>query len=154
MKYLWYVIIVLIAGFLFYFGVLNEKIPKPSDERPAEEPLAAPGVIWETKVDAEPPVTIAITPVEFGKDANVWKFNVAFTTHSGSLDDDPVKVSFITDDKGNIYSPIGWNGPGPGGHHREGVLIFNSIAPASKYIELKFKNVGGVPERVFVWVFN
>ena len=55
------------------------------------------------------------------------------------------------DDKGNIYQPKMWEGPGPGGHHREGVLVFSPIEPAPKYVELRIKNIGGIAERLFRW---
>ena len=106
---------------------------------------------WETKTDEQPPVTVKATPTEFGKDARVWKFDIAFDTHSGSLDDDLAAATILTDDKGNAYQPISWEGPGPGGHHREGTLIFNAINPSPPYVELKIRNVGGVPERSFKW---
>lgn len=106
---------------------------------------------WETKIDEEPPVTIEITPVEFGPTASQWKFNIIFSTHSENLDFDPMKIASMADDKGNVSRPIAWEGPGPGGHHREGILVFNPVNPASKYIELKINNVGGIAERSFRW---
>ncbi len=139
MKYSPYIFVVLAAGLLIYFGFSSEKFSNTSQDK------------WETKVDGQPPVTIQVTPVEFGKSSKQWKFDVVFTTHSGSLDDDPVKIALLMDNNGNIYQPIAWEGPGPGGHHREGVLIFNPIKPLPKYVELKIKNVGDVPERSFRW---
>lgn len=106
---------------------------------------------WETKTDDRSPVTIKVTPVEFGKDAKTWKFQIVLDTHSGSLDQDPTKVISLSDDKGNIYQPIAWEGPGPGGHHREGVLQFTSLSPAPPAITLKIRDVGGVTERNFIW---
>lgn len=140
MKYSPYIFIVLAVGLLVYFGIFR-----------AKESSNIPQDKWETKIDGLPPVTIQATPVEFGKSASRWKFDVIFTTHSGSLDYDPAKIAFLTDDKGNKYQPTAWEGPGPGGHHREGTLVFNPIWPTPKYIELKIKNVGGVPERSFKW---
>lgn len=144
MKYLVYAIIVLVAGSMLYVGFFNgKKSQQNNDER-----------VWETKTDDQPPVTIAITPIEFGKDTQIWKFNVDFTTHSGSLDDDPVKVASLMDDKGNTYEPTAWEGPGPGGHHRAGVLLFNAVSPAPEYITLRIRNVGGIAEREFRWTIN
>lgn len=106
---------------------------------------------WETKTDDQPPVTIKVTPVEFGKGAKTWKFQAVFDTHSGSLDDDLLAAVSLVDNKGSAYQPISWEGPGPGGHHREGVLAFEAVNPAPSYAELKIKNVGGVSERLFKW---
>lgn len=106
---------------------------------------------WETKTDEQPPVLIKATPIELGKDAKQWKFTVAFTAHSGDLDQDPIKVVSLLDDKSNIYEAISWEGPGPGGHHREGTLIFKNINPLPKFVELKIKDVGGILERFLRW---
>jgi hypothetical protein len=83
-----------------------------------------------------------------------WKFQVVFDTHSGSLDDDLLTVASIVDDRGNAYQPTVWEGPGSGGHHREGALTFEAINPVPSYLELKIKDVGGIPERSFRWVFE
>lgn len=130
--------------FLIYiFFMQNTPIPTNQTETSKQQ--------WETKTDDQPPVTVKVTPVELGKDAQTWKFDIAFDTHSGSLDQDPIKVISLSDDKGNSYQPIIWEGSGPGGHHREGALIFNSIQPAPKYVELKIKDVSGIDERTFRW---
>src|SRR3989344_2748444 len=151
MKYLFYMFILpvaLIATFFFYIGLSrDQKLEPRNDKETAQQPLEQ----WETKTDEQLPVTITVTPIELGKDAKIWKFNVTFTTHSGSLDDDPVKIASLMDDKGNIYQPKMWEGPGPGGHHREGVLVFSPIEPAPKYVELRIKNIGGIAERLFRW---
>lgn len=140
--------IVLIVIFLFYVAFSDNQKAQPRYDQETEQ---HPPEQWETKTDEQLPVTIAVTPIEFGKDAKTWKFDIVFTTHSGSLDDDPVKIAFLMDNTGNTYQPTLWEGPGPGGHHREGILVFDAITPAPAYIELKIKNVGGIPERLFKW---
>ena len=106
---------------------------------------------WEEKTDEQEPILIKVTPLELGLNQSLWKFRVIFTTHLGNLDQDPTKVVVLVDDKGSIYQPVAWEGPGPGGHHREGILEFNTIQPNPKYVELKIKDVGGIPERSFKW---
>lgn len=106
---------------------------------------------WETRTDAEPPVTVTVTPLEFGKDFQTWKFVLAFGTHSGSLDDDLMKTAILIDTSGNTYQPTAWEGAGPGGHHREGVLVFDAIYPTPASVTLKIKDVGGIPQRLFKW---
>lgn len=152
MKYLLSIGIILVAVFLVYRMVFTERgEPAKSKEQSKEQAGEVKQKQWETKIDEEPPVTIEITPVEFGPAASQWKFDVIFTTHSGSLDFDPMKIASMADDKGNIYQPIAWEGPGPGGHHRAGVLVFAAINPTPSYVELKVKDAGGVPERIFKW---
>ena|SRR3989344_9272830 len=149
MKYLLYIIIGLAAVALLYFGFFNREQPPSSNQ--TKQPASTAQSIWETKTDNQPPVTIKVTPVEFGKDAQIWKFQTAFDTHSGSLDDDLLTAVSLVDDTGHVYLPISWEGPGPGGHHREGTFIFNPVQPLPKYVALKLKDVGGVPERSFRW---
>ncbi len=152
MKYLLSICILLAAVFVSYFMIFNqqEELAK-SEEQASKQSGGVKQKQWETKIAEEPPVTIEITPIELGPAASQWKFNVIFTTHSGSLDFDPMKAASITDDKGNVSRPIAWQGPGPGGHHREGVLIFNPINPVPKYIKLEITNVGDVAKRTFTW---
>ena len=71
-------------------------------------------------------------------------------THSVELDQDMTESAVLIDGQDKEYKPIGWEGPS-GGHHREGVLVFDPIEPMPKYIELKIKNIGGVTERLFKW---
>lgn len=106
---------------------------------------------WESQISEEPPVLIKVTPIQLGKDDDPWKFNVEFTTHSGSLDQDPAKASLIIDDTGKEYSATAWEGVAPGGHHVSGTLTFKAIIPLPKFVELKIKDVGGIPERSFKW---
>ncbi len=96
-------------------------------------------------------VTVKVTPLEIGEDAERWEFMVAFDTHSVDLDHDPTLISILVDDAGNIHRPTGWEGPGPGGHHREGVLFFEPMVPLPGSIELRINGVGDDSERSFKW---
>lgn len=158
MKYLLYISIVLVIV-LSYFGVFakseqrlsNEQQTKQSVDEVQPKQNEVEQKRWKAKTDEQPPVTVTITPVELSKDTQLWKFQVILDTHSGSLDDDLLEIASLTGDGGSAYYPISWEGPGPGGHHREGVLVFNAIDPVPTYIELKIKGVGGIPERLFKW---
>ena len=136
-KYLHFIIFVLLLP--FYFTACRNDVSPPNQKK------------LETKTDEQASVTVEVTPLELSKEAKTWNFTVAFTTHSGNLDQDLTKVAVLTDDKGNVYQPTAWEGSPPGGHHRSGTLIFNSLNPTPKFIELKIKDVGGVPERSFKW---
>jgi len=151
MKYFLYIAIGLAAVALLYFGVFNRYDPSSANIEQPKQQVSKAQTAWETQADDQLPVTIKVTPIEFGKSVNIWKFDIAFDTHTGSLDDDLLRVVTLSDDKGNVYQPISWEGPGPGGHHREGILIFNAVIPAPSYVELKIKKVGGVPKRSFKW---
>ncbi len=160
MKYLFYIGVGAAAVALFYFGVGNRGElqpqspstvpPQPNNQQSGQPVSVAPGG-WETRTDDTPPVVVSVTPLAFGKDAAVWKFDVVFDTHSGSLDDDVLAAASLADASGTAYQPLAWEGPGPGGHHREGVLVFDAIDPLPQYVELSIKNIGTVPERLFMW---
>lgn len=124
---------------------------RSEDGQQTDQPVNGAQGNWETKTDDRPPVTIKVTPVEFGKGAETWKFQVVFDTHSGSLDNDLLAAASLADDKGNVYRPVAWEGPGPGGHHREGVLRFTPLSPTPPTITLNIRDVGGIPERIFTW---
>ncbi len=152
-KYLLFIFAVLVALiviFLFATGTFDRKEPQSTGEVPPAQQDAPQGV-WETKTDDQPPVTVKVTPLELGEDAEVWMFAITFDTHSGSLSDDLLTAATLADDKGNAHAPTAWEGSVPGGHHREGVLVFDVISPTPSQVVLKVKNVGGVAERTFTW---
>lgn len=104
---------------------------------------------FETQTSDQGQVSIKVTPEVLSEEQG--KFKIIFDTHSVDLNQDLMQVAVLVDDQGSIYNPKKWEGSGPGGHHREGVLIFESISGAASYVELSIKNIGGVPERLFKW---
>ena len=97
----------------------------------------------ETRDNSEAGVTI--TSVYLGNNA----FDVKLDTHSGSLDYEMAKISYIRDSKGNIVKPESWDG-GIGGHHFEGTLKFPKFDDSAGF-ELVIQDVAGVKERVLKW---
>jgi len=97
----------------------------------------------ETKVNSEAGVTI--TAMDLGNNA----FDIKLDTHSGSLDYEMAKLSYIRDSKGNMIKPESWDG-GIGGHHFEGILKFPEFDDSSGF-ELVIQDVAGVKERVLKW---
>lgn len=106
---------------------------------------------WESKIDEQVNVTITVTPVDFSPQSKQWKFNIVMDTHSIELDHDLTKSTVLVDDNGKEYKPMAWEGSEAGGHHREGVLVFNAIQPMPKSVEIKIKDIGSIPERSFKW---
>ncbi len=137
----------------FYFVGIpnNQELPSDNSQPLGQIIKQILPTQWETKTDDQGQVVIQATPVEIGKDAKTWKFAIVLDTHSGSLDEDMVKTSLLSDEQGNVYQPIAWEGSPPGGHHREGVLVFDALEPVPFSVELKIKGVGGVAERSFTW---
>ncbi|MHB8871473.1 MAG: hypothetical protein ACYC5G_03395 [Candidatus Doudnabacteria bacterium] len=140
---LWKLVVVLVLVLLSFYFVFYKVQNKNRQQETVKQ--------WLTQTDEQGPVLVKVTPVDLGRNANQWRFTVTFTTHSEELDQDPMKAVSLIDDKGNVYNPLYWEGPGPGGHHIEGTMIFNKINPVPKYIELRIKDIGGVPERYLKW---
>lgn len=96
-------------------------------------------------------VTVTVTPADLGSAARSWDFAVVLDTHTQDLSDDLTKISVLMDDKSNAYKALAWDGAGPGGHHRKGVLRFPAIVPRPKAVELRMTRVGEAQSRVFRW---
>ena len=93
-------------------------------------------------------VTIAVTPQM--KAVAVPEFKIVMDTHSQDLDDDFLKSAVLLDSAGNRYAPIAWDGAGPGGHHREGVLRFPPL-PTTSSMELQIARPREQSPRTFRW---
>ena len=96
-------------------------------------------------------VTVAVTPQNLAAGAKSLDFKVVLDTHSGELNDNLVKTAALLDDKGGRHVPVKWDGAGPGGHHREGTLRFNAIAPRPASVELQIQRPGESKPRSFRW---
>lgn len=117
---------------------------------PAEEP-GPPATLdtFDTQTSDAGQVVIDVTPRTFGQDA--WDFEVALNTHSVSLNFDLTTVSVLRCDQGQEYAPVAWEGSGPGGHHRSGVLKFAAVDHPVSLVEIVIRDVAEVPERIFRW---
>ena len=137
-----------LGGFLFFYrgGPTKELAPVANQ---ANQQITTEKT-WETKTEEQASVTVVVTPLDLSSDSKEWKFNVVMDTHSVELDQDMVKVAVLVDDNGKEYKPLRWEGAEVGGHHREGVLIFNQVTPIPKSVELKIFGIGDVV-RSFTW---
>ena len=110
---------------------------------------------WEPKIDSWEDVTVTVTPevIDLSSKAAEWKFNVVMNTHSVELDQDLVEVATLSDDDGQEYRPLRWEGSPVGGHHREGALVFAPIMPYPQHLILNIKGVDGT-RRSFSWIIN
>lgn len=104
-----------------------------------------------TQTSSEGPVTVAVTPKQLAASADTWEFEIALNTHSVELDHDLTQISTLTGSDGQSYGPGVWQGDGPSGHHRSGVLRFQVPATAPEAVDLTIRGVGGVAERRFRW---
>lgn len=97
-------------------------------------------------------VMVTVTP--HPADAGAWDFEVALNTHSGALDDDLLKSAVLVTADGKRLAPVAWRGDGPGGHHRKGVLRFESVAPSATAMELRIQRPGEPAARSFRWALK
>ena len=111
--------------------------------------FAAPTLTARTSDDAG--VRVVVTPKVYGPSAAVWEFSVVMDTHVKPLSENLTQAAILVDGAGRRYQPIAWQGDGPGGHHRKGVLQFSRPAETTKSIELQLAGVGGVAIRTFRW---
>ena len=96
-------------------------------------------------------VTIDVDYMGYNDD--LLSFNIAMNTHSVDLDQyDLAQLSELTDDKGNIYTPLSWDSI-PGGHHRNGILTFSQPGSESSpdTLKLVIRNIADIQERTFKW---
>lgn len=95
-------------------------------------------------------VKVTVTPGTLNQGANL-EFSVVLDTHSQDLSDDLVNTAVLTDDRGNEFKPLAWDGAPPGGHHRSGVLKFSAIEPPPAMLELRITRSGEAKPRTFRW---
>jgi hypothetical protein len=70
------------------------------------------------------------------------------STHSVELDQDMSEVASLTDALGKKNKVLRWEGAPAGGHHREGMLVFEPITPYPKSLTLIIDNIGDVERRL------
>ena len=140
-------IVAFIGGFLLLYQ--NRSVEQKTPDTNQENQQTSAKQNWESKTDDQFAVTITVTPLDISPQSKQWKFGIIMDTHLVELDQDMIKIVVLVDDKGKKYKPTTWEGP-VGGHHREGVLVFNAIEPMPKSIKLKISNIGDVI-RNFTW---
>ena len=111
-------------------------------------PATAQAGAAATQTTVERGVTVKVTPKTLS--GAVWEFDVVLDTHAEDLEDDLQKTAVLVVDSRETQ-PIAWQGPGAGGHHREGTLTFAAPAGAPGTLELRIRRAGEAAPRVFRW---
>lgn len=101
-----------------------------------------------TQSTVERGVTVKVTPRKLT--GSEWEFAVVLDTHSEDLKDELQNAAVLVVD-GREIRPASWQGPGAGGHHREGVLRFPSPDDSPAAVELRIQRAGESAPRVFRW---
>ena len=119
----------------------------PSDQSPS--PSVGSQALAEQTRQANA-VMIVVTPLNVSPSTSVWQFKTVLDTHVDDLNQDiAANVVLIGNDK--QQQPLGWQGDPPGGHHREGILEFQSMTPRPRSIELRINGIGGETGTTFQW---
>ena len=105
----------------------------------------------ETRTSASQGVTVKVTPKVLTPDGPDWEFAVVLDTHSADLSDDLTRTASLIGANGERIAPSAWEGAGPGGHHRAGLLRFQRITPAPTTVELQIQRPGEDKPRLFRW---
>lgn len=109
---------------------------------------------YEGQGNSEGGVEIAVLPITMGPKASQWKFKVTLSTHYVELDYNMIDATIMTNEFGDTYNPVAWEGDPPGGHHISGILTFAALKQTPKSITLTMRTIAGVPERVFRWTLG
>jgi hypothetical protein len=108
-----------------------------------------------TQTNDEAAVTIQVTPLNLNdRSAATLDFEIALNTHSVELGYDLTAIATLSNDAGEKVQPTKWDGPGGGGHHREGTLSFPQLKNRSQALTLTLRGIADVPERTFTWKVN
>ena len=105
-----------------------------------------------TQTKDEAAVTVKVTPLNLQDgSAATLDFKIALDTHSVDLSYDLTAIATLRSEVGEEAKPAKWDGPGGGGHHREGVLSFPALKNRGQALTLVLRGIADVPERTFVW---
>jgi hypothetical protein len=112
---------------------------------------AAAGAQLNEQRSAEAGVAVSVAPQAIVAGAKTWDFSVALNTHSQDLSDDLAKTTLLVDERGVEYRTVAWEGAGPGGHHRSGVLKFAAGKRLPQSLEMRMSRPGEAKPRSFRW---
>lgn len=111
-------------------------------------PAGAQPSVAGTQSSVERGVTVKVTPKKLA--GPEWEFAIVLDTHAEDLKDDLQQTALLVVD-GREVRPSQWQGPGAGGHHREGVLRFAMAVANPTKVELRIQRAGELSARVFTW---
>ncbi len=151
----------LLAGLLAACGVESSgQLPVFAAAEELSDELAVPAqdTIWETVVDEQGAVTVAVTPENLSLAAETLAFEVVMDTHSVDLSMDLATLAALTTDNGRSVTATLWDAV-PGGHHVSGVLTFPAVVEGTAVLAeatqltLTVTDVDA-PSRTFTWTLS
>ena len=103
---------------------------------------------YQAQENDDKDVAVSATPEGLSSTQNVV-FDITMNNHQYELSYNLTKIATLTDDKGNTYKPISWNGS-TGGHHVSGKLVFPQLTGGVSSVTLTLPQIAGV-DRIFTW---
>ena len=89
-------------------------------------------------------VEVTVTPKQISH-SKLVVFDLSFSNHAIDLSYDFREIIKLTDNLGNSYKAVSWDG-GSGGHHVNGEISFGVLKKGVKNVALKLEGVDGVTE--------
>ncbi|MBI5913570.1 rhodanese-like domain-containing protein [Candidatus Azambacteria bacterium] len=145
------VLIALVLG--AHYFIPNSDISLNNTTPVIPPPLEASFLPLEAQSIEKGGVTITALP-RIAEGADRWEFTVTLDTHTIELSQDFAATSVLRDEQGGTYAPLAWDGSPPGGHHREGALIFAPITPLPQTIILEIRDTVDGKMTAFEWVLR
>lgn len=147
-KVLVFNLIIILIGAVIYFVISNRT---NFFNKPIAPNLPAEQTALSAQTASIGIVTYKVTPKNLSKSSPTWDFEIVLDTHTGSLDQDLVSEVRLLDDKNKEYQASKWEGDPPGGHHREGVIKFESLGSDVTSLILKINPGEKMKETSFTW---
>lgn len=103
---------------------------------------AAASSALEAKTSSDGWAEVEVLPLTLA--SSEWSFDVALNVHQ-EISVDLTKAATLADDRGDTLTPLRWEEPNPGGHHRKGTLVFPApsstpnritISPGARFLEV------------------
>ena len=145
------IVILVIAAAGFFLWVLsrsNSQPPQTSASSGSANNAIAISFAFNPIDSSDGWAEVEVLPLTFA--SSEWSFGIALNAHQ-EIDADLIKTVTLTDDRGDTLTPLRWDEPNSGGHHRKGILVFPSPSSTPKKITIIMTGVGGAATRTFSW---
>src|SRR3989344_8779844 len=128
-----FIVVIASAGIVIVVNAISR--PREKDTKtPVVETIKTN--TFFSKSNSEGNITVKVTPKNVSLDKKSWSFKIALDTHEGSLDQDLTKNAYLINDQKSKSNPLKWEGDSIGGHHREGLLIFEPFPQTPRSVTL------------------
>lgn len=143
------VLVIVAAGFFFWaWSQSSSQSPQTSANNGSANNAATTSSAFSPINNSDGWAEVEVVPLTFA--SSEWSFGIALNAHQ-EINTDLTKAVTLTDDRGDTLTPLRWDEPNPGGHHRKGTLVFPAPSSTPKSITITMTGVGGATTRTFSW---